>query len=29
MPEIRDWQWSAAGGPEVQTEQPELNTPAG
>jgi xylulose-5-phosphate/fructose-6-phosphate phosphoketolase len=29
MPEIRDWQWSRGAGPEVVTDQPELNTPAG
>jgi xylulose-5-phosphate/fructose-6-phosphate phosphoketolase len=29
MPEIRNWQWSSAPGPDVTTEQPELNTPAG
>jgi xylulose-5-phosphate/fructose-6-phosphate phosphoketolase len=28
MPEVRDWQWSAVDGPEVTTEQPELNTPS-
>jgi xylulose-5-phosphate/fructose-6-phosphate phosphoketolase len=28
MPEVRDWQWRPADGPEVKTEQPELNTPA-
>jgi xylulose-5-phosphate/fructose-6-phosphate phosphoketolase len=28
MPEVRNWQWSATPGPEVRTEQPELNTPA-
>jgi xylulose-5-phosphate/fructose-6-phosphate phosphoketolase len=29
MPEVRDWQWTSAPGPEEKTEQPELNTPAG
>jgi xylulose-5-phosphate/fructose-6-phosphate phosphoketolase len=28
MPEVRDWQWQPESGPEVKTEQPELNTPA-
>src|SRR4051812_350671 len=28
MPEVRDWQWEPDSGPEVKTEQPELNTPA-
>ncbi|HVH93471.1 MAG TPA: phosphoketolase, partial [Nocardioidaceae bacterium] len=27
MPEIRNWQWEVAPGPEVHTEQPELTTP--
>jgi xylulose-5-phosphate/fructose-6-phosphate phosphoketolase len=29
LPEIRDWQWTPAPGPQLQTDQPELNTPAG
>jgi xylulose-5-phosphate/fructose-6-phosphate phosphoketolase len=28
MPEVRDWQWEPESGPEVKTEQPELNTPS-
>jgi xylulose-5-phosphate/fructose-6-phosphate phosphoketolase len=28
MPEVRDWQWGTADGPEVTTTQPELNTPS-
>jgi xylulose-5-phosphate/fructose-6-phosphate phosphoketolase len=27
MPEVRDWTWSAAPGPEVRTEAPSRNTP--
>jgi xylulose-5-phosphate/fructose-6-phosphate phosphoketolase len=27
MPEIRDWQWKPAPGPQVTTDQPEQNTP--
>jgi xylulose-5-phosphate/fructose-6-phosphate phosphoketolase len=27
MPEIRDWAWSSAAGPEHLTESPELTTP--
>jgi xylulose-5-phosphate/fructose-6-phosphate phosphoketolase len=29
MPEIRNWKWDAAPGPEVRTEQPHLTTPEG
>ncbi|HYO40694.1 MAG TPA: phosphoketolase family protein [Nocardioidaceae bacterium] len=28
LPDIADWQWSRGSGPEVTTDQPELNTPA-
>jgi len=27
MPEVRDWQWSAARGPQARTEAPSRNTP--